>query len=217
MVPGYCGCCETISLAFWGTQYFILVDDSCIFVTLNTIPILPQDPRNKVIEDVLILSGDHLYRMDYMDFVQVEHDMQLLKKCSEFIRHVRLLGWFFVYSITKIRFLISRIIGRVVQTSLSLVCLWMTGTPLLLAKFISTLKHMNISDFVDKFKFNSFWVASANTSHNLASLLLLTQCSFTISIFMIVVPQILVWWKLTTREESFLSVKSLKGKTWKQW
>lgn len=22
-------------------------------------------------EDVLILSGDHLYRMDYMDFVQV--------------------------------------------------------------------------------------------------------------------------------------------------
>lgn len=141
-----------------------LVDDSCIFVTPNTIPILPQDPRNKVIEDVLILSGDHLYRMDYMDFVQVEHDMQLLKKCSEFIRHVRLLGWFFVYSITKIRFLISRIIGRVVQTSLSLVCLWMTGTPLLLAKFISTLKHMNISDFVDKFKFNSFWVASANTS-----------------------------------------------------
>ncbi|KAH9765206.1 glucose-1-phosphate adenylyltransferase large subunit 1 [Citrus sinensis] len=29
-----------------------------------------EDPRNKVIEDVLILSGDHLYRMDYMDFVQ---------------------------------------------------------------------------------------------------------------------------------------------------
>lgn len=30
-----------------------------------------QDPRSKDIEDVLILSGDHLYRMDYMDFVQV--------------------------------------------------------------------------------------------------------------------------------------------------
>nr|QED40915.1 adenosine diphosphate glucose pyrophosphorylase large subunit 1 [Agave tequilana] len=29
-----------------------------------------EDARNKVIEDVLILSGDHLYRMDYMDFVQ---------------------------------------------------------------------------------------------------------------------------------------------------
>lgn len=29
-----------------------------------------EDPRSKDIEDVLILSGDHLYRMDYMDFVQ---------------------------------------------------------------------------------------------------------------------------------------------------
>lgn len=29
-----------------------------------------EGPRSKEIEDVLILSGDHLYRMDYMDFVQ---------------------------------------------------------------------------------------------------------------------------------------------------
>ncbi|KAL5541630.1 hypothetical protein UlMin_009340 [Ulmus minor] len=29
-----------------------------------------EDQRSKDIEDVLILSGDHLYRMDYMDFVQ---------------------------------------------------------------------------------------------------------------------------------------------------
>ncbi|GMH08409.1 hypothetical protein Nepgr_010249 [Nepenthes gracilis] len=29
-----------------------------------------EDPRSREIEDVLILSGDHLYRMDYMDFVQ---------------------------------------------------------------------------------------------------------------------------------------------------
>lgn len=29
-----------------------------------------EDPRSKDIEDVLILSGDHLYRMDYMDFVR---------------------------------------------------------------------------------------------------------------------------------------------------
>ncbi|WJX96847.1 Clathrin assembly protein complex 2 beta large chain [Trifolium repens] len=29
-----------------------------------------EDPRSKDIEDVLILSGDHLYRMDYMDFVK---------------------------------------------------------------------------------------------------------------------------------------------------
>ncbi|KAI4963841.1 hypothetical protein ZWY2020_010397 [Hordeum vulgare] len=30
-----------------------------------------DDAKSKDIEDVLILSGDHLYRMDYMDFVQV--------------------------------------------------------------------------------------------------------------------------------------------------
>ncbi|XP_028551651.1 glucose-1-phosphate adenylyltransferase large subunit 1, chloroplastic-like isoform X2 [Dendrobium catenatum] len=29
-----------------------------------------EDAKGKEIEDVLILSGDHLYRMDYMDFVQ---------------------------------------------------------------------------------------------------------------------------------------------------
>ncbi|XP_007034659.2 PREDICTED: glucose-1-phosphate adenylyltransferase large subunit 3, chloroplastic/amyloplastic [Theobroma cacao] len=29
-----------------------------------------EDARSREIEDVLILSGDHLYRMDYMDFVQ---------------------------------------------------------------------------------------------------------------------------------------------------
>lgn len=33
-----------------------------------------QDAKGKKIEDVLILSGDHLYRMDYMDFVQVSMD-----------------------------------------------------------------------------------------------------------------------------------------------
>ncbi|KAI4971162.1 hypothetical protein ZWY2020_002076 [Hordeum vulgare] len=31
---------------------------------------LLDDAKSKDIEDVLILSGDHLYRMDYMDFVQ---------------------------------------------------------------------------------------------------------------------------------------------------
>lgn len=34
-----------------------------------------QDARSKDIEDVLILSGDHLYRMDYMDFVQVRQNI----------------------------------------------------------------------------------------------------------------------------------------------
>ncbi|KAI8554255.1 hypothetical protein RHMOL_Rhmol05G0084100 [Rhododendron molle] len=29
-----------------------------------------EDARNKDVENILILSGDHLYRMDYMDFVQ---------------------------------------------------------------------------------------------------------------------------------------------------
>ncbi|PKI35597.1 hypothetical protein CRG98_044051 [Punica granatum] len=31
---------------------------------------LLEDPKHRNIENVLILSGDHLYRMDYMDFVQ---------------------------------------------------------------------------------------------------------------------------------------------------
>lgn len=30
-----------------------------------------QDAKTKNVEHVLILSGDHLYRMDYMNFVQV--------------------------------------------------------------------------------------------------------------------------------------------------
>jgi glucose-1-phosphate adenylyltransferase len=30
-----------------------------------------QDVKNKDVEDVIILSGDHLYRMDYLKFVQV--------------------------------------------------------------------------------------------------------------------------------------------------
>ncbi|CAN1127015.1 Glucose-1-phosphate adenylyltransferase large subunit, chloroplastic/amyloplastic [Linum perenne] len=33
-----------------------------------------EDAKNKNVENVLILSGDHLYRMDYMDFVQKHVD-----------------------------------------------------------------------------------------------------------------------------------------------
>ncbi|GJP59387.1 hypothetical protein CLOP_g11708 [Closterium sp. NIES-67] len=33
-----------------------------------------EDVKNKHVEDVVILSGDHLYRMDYMDFVQKHKD-----------------------------------------------------------------------------------------------------------------------------------------------
>ena len=29
-----------------------------------------QDAKNENVKNILILSGDHLYRMDYMDFVQ---------------------------------------------------------------------------------------------------------------------------------------------------
>jgi len=35
-----------------------------------------EDPRNRHIEHVIILSGDHLYRMDYMDFVQKHIDKE---------------------------------------------------------------------------------------------------------------------------------------------
>lgn len=30
-----------------------------------------QDSKSKDVEHIVILSGDHLYRMDYMSFVQV--------------------------------------------------------------------------------------------------------------------------------------------------
>eukprot|EP00245_Coleochaete_scutata_P012039 TRINITY_DN457_c0_g1_i2.p1 TRINITY_DN457_c0_g1~~TRINITY_DN457_c0_g1_i2.p1 ORF type:complete len:340 (+),score=70.89 TRINITY_DN457_c0_g1_i2:150-1169(+) len=33
-----------------------------------------EDAKNRDVEDVVILSGDHLYRMDYMDFVQKHKD-----------------------------------------------------------------------------------------------------------------------------------------------
>jgi glucose-1-phosphate adenylyltransferase len=33
-----------------------------------------QDVKNKDVEDVIILSGDHLYRMDYLEFVQKHKD-----------------------------------------------------------------------------------------------------------------------------------------------
>lgn len=36
-----------------------------------------KDARLKCIENILILSGDHLYRMDYMDFVQVSYMLQV--------------------------------------------------------------------------------------------------------------------------------------------
>lgn len=42
-----------------------------------------EDVRNKDIENVLILSGDHLYRMDYMDFVQnhVDRNADITVSC----------------------------------------------------------------------------------------------------------------------------------------
>ena len=35
-----------------------------------------DDAKNKNVEHILILSGDHLYRMDYMDFVKKHIDIK---------------------------------------------------------------------------------------------------------------------------------------------
>ncbi|ONK76418.1 uncharacterized protein A4U43_C03F27600 [Asparagus officinalis] len=40
-----------------------------------------EDARNKGIEDVLILSGDHLYRMDYMDFNHRQNGADITISC----------------------------------------------------------------------------------------------------------------------------------------
>ncbi|XLV02826.1 hypothetical protein S245_017163, partial [Arachis hypogaea] len=58
---------------------YVETKNACIYYFWFLLPLKLQgrqekdgfrDPRSKDIEDVLILSGDHLYRMDYMDFVQ---------------------------------------------------------------------------------------------------------------------------------------------------
>lgn len=48
-----------------------------------------QDAKNKVVEHVLILSGDHLYRMDYMDFIQVISLYSCIGACAIF--HLRII------------------------------------------------------------------------------------------------------------------------------
>ena len=75
-----------------------------------------QDARSKNIEDVLILSGDHLYRMDYMDFVQVRLKMPSRTNLYLLLRLVLIQLLY-----------IGRIIGKVVQISLFLVCQWTIG------------------------------------------------------------------------------------------
>lgn len=66
---------------------------------------------------MLILSGDHLYRMDYMDFVHVRNWMEFTKCFSTVYTFLDIM----------IHLLICRTIGRVVQTSPSLLYQWMTG------------------------------------------------------------------------------------------
>ncbi|KAI5660942.1 hypothetical protein M9H77_20265 [Catharanthus roseus] len=43
-----------------------------------------EDAKNKDIDNILILSGDHLYRMDYMDFVQnhIDRNAEITLSCA---------------------------------------------------------------------------------------------------------------------------------------
>ncbi|KAI3441290.1 uncharacterized protein J3R85_002562 [Psidium guajava] len=43
-----------------------------------------EDAKNRNVENILILAGDHLYRMDYMDFVQnhIERNSQISVACA---------------------------------------------------------------------------------------------------------------------------------------
>lgn len=58
--------CSFFVLLFSHSKCFLLVHGGDI-----TLMVLMQDAKTKNVEHVLILSGDHLYRMDYMNFVQV--------------------------------------------------------------------------------------------------------------------------------------------------
>ncbi|XLS56336.1 hypothetical protein HN51_006091 [Arachis hypogaea] len=48
--------------------------DTADAVTVRQFHWLFKDPRARNIEDVLILFGDHLYRMNYMDLIQVHRE-----------------------------------------------------------------------------------------------------------------------------------------------
>ncbi|KAG5536068.1 hypothetical protein RHGRI_023751 [Rhododendron griersonianum] len=43
---------------------------------LDAFMVTPEDAKKKNVEHILILSGDHLYQMDYMDFVQKHVNFQ---------------------------------------------------------------------------------------------------------------------------------------------
>lgn len=51
---------------------------------ISTFDCFLQDAKAKDIDNILILSGDHLYRMDYMDFVQVYPSLGSLCVASVF-------------------------------------------------------------------------------------------------------------------------------------
>lgn len=54
-----------------------------------------QDSKSKDVEHIVILSGDHLYRMDYMSFVQVSLYLHLVLLNSHTLH--KLFGKFLIY------------------------------------------------------------------------------------------------------------------------
>lgn len=72
---------------------------------------------------MLILSGDHLYRMDYMDFVQVINTLPV----SKIILHSSIFFFFFSNLIDVNITPLHRITDKVVQILPYHVCPWMTG------------------------------------------------------------------------------------------
>lgn len=101
---------------------------------------LTQDSKSKDIEHIIILSGDHLYRMDYMNFVQVLLYFTLplfLLSSIIFVNHLE-------------KFSNSCFSGFIRNTSTQMLILqcrvypWMTGMYLLFFPLISYIKYVYV-------------------------------------------------------------------------
>lgn len=63
-------------LLFWEFDHYIPRPITVSDVVDSKFYLLTQDVKHKQIENILILSGDHFYRMDYIDFLQVKSEFR---------------------------------------------------------------------------------------------------------------------------------------------
>lgn len=65
------GSSRSLILLIFALQFVVRRDLNSLIHLICFSFYLLQDAKLRQVENIVILSGDHLYRMDYMDFVQV--------------------------------------------------------------------------------------------------------------------------------------------------